>query len=85
MKLLYDFAFDTLKLQRICGTIAADNRLMTKWQKYLGMTEEGRLRRHYFINGHYQDAILLGLLSEEYDRVTRPRMRVLMAAGRFRD
>lgn len=82
MKLLYEFAFDTLKLRRMHGTIASDNKAMYKWQTYLGMKEEGRLREHYWINGHFQDAICVGLQEDEYRRVTLPRMRTLLALGR---
>ena len=83
MKLLYEFAFDRLQLARVYGTVVSDNLAMYKWQTYLGMKEEGRLRNHYFINNHFQDAICVGLLEAEYRRVTLPRMRVLMAVGRI--
>jgi RimJ/RimL family protein N-acetyltransferase len=78
LKLLYQLAFDELKLQRIHGTVAADNRLMIKWHKSLGMKEEGRLRRHYFLGGHFQDAVCVGLLEEEYRTLTLPRMNALI-------
>jgi len=79
MKLLYQFIFDQLDMVRVCGTVAVDNILMIKWQKYLGMKEEGRLRRHCFINGHFQDNVLLGLLVEEYREVSLPKMNALIA------
>ncbi len=82
MKLLYELAFDSLGLERIWGMVAVENRLMTKWQKYLGMTEEGRLRRHYYLNGEFQDAVCLGILADEYRTRARPRMDALIAAGR---
>lgn len=83
MKLLYELAFDRLGLIRLYGTIAADNTLMLKWQKYLGMKEEGRLRSHYFMNdGKYHDAVCLRLLVDEYRAVTLARMRALIAAAR---
>jgi RimJ/RimL family protein N-acetyltransferase len=82
MKLIYELVFDQLKLQRVFGTIASDNTLMIKWQKFLGMKEEGRLRRHYFINGHFQDAVLFGMLDEEYRSAALPRMNSLIKAGR---
>jgi RimJ/RimL family protein N-acetyltransferase len=83
MKLLYELAFDRLGLLRIFGTIAADNNRMIKWQKYLGMREEGRLRQHYLVgNGTFQDAIVLGLLADEYRAVALPRMQALITAGR---
>jgi diamine N-acetyltransferase len=81
MKLLYEFAFGALGLERVWGTVASGNPLMLKWQRYLGMKEEGRLRRHYFLNGGFQDAICLGILAEEYRSVARPRMDALIAAG----
>jgi RimJ/RimL family protein N-acetyltransferase len=82
MKLLYELAFDRLKLGRVYGTMAAENVAMLRWQLYLGMKEEGRLRRHYFIDGHFQDAVCIGLLEEEYRGVALPRMQALLAAGR---
>jgi RimJ/RimL family protein N-acetyltransferase len=82
MKLLYALAFDELDLLRVYGTIASNNHLVIKWQKYLGMKEEGRLRRHYFNNGAFHDAVILGLLVDEYREVTLPRMNALIAAGR---
>jgi diamine N-acetyltransferase len=81
MKLLYELAFDRLGLIRVCGTVAADNTLVIKWQTFLGMKEEGRLRSHYFLDGRFQDAIYLSLLVDEYRAVTLPRMRALIAAG----
>jgi len=82
MQLLYELAFERLELIRVYGTVAADNPLMLKWQKYLGMKEEGRLRSHYFLDGRFQDAICVGLLVDEYRAVTVPKMRALIAAGR---
>ena len=84
MQLLYRLAFDQLGLLRVFGTVAATNTLMLKWQKFLGMKEEGRLRQHLLLDGTFQDAVLLGLLVEEYRTTTLPRMDVLMAAARSR-
>ena len=78
MKLLYQLAFDELKVRRIHGTVASDNRLLIKWHKFLGMQEEGRLRHHYFLGGHFQDAVCLGLLEDEYRAVALPRMNALI-------
>jgi len=79
MKLLYDFAFGALELRRLYGTISAENHLMIKWQKYLGMVEEGRLRKHYYINGKFHDAVYLGILKEEYLSITLPKMKSLIS------
>jgi diamine N-acetyltransferase len=82
MKLLYELAFDQMGLERVWGTVAAGNRRMIKWQRYLGMREEGRLRNHYRIDDRFQDAVCLGILAEEYRGQARPRMEALIAAGR---
>jgi RimJ/RimL family protein N-acetyltransferase len=82
MKLIYEFAFDELNLVRLFGTVASGNSLMVKWQKYLGMKEEGRMRNHYFVDGRWQDAVVLGLLVDEYRIQSLPRMNALISAAR---
>lgn len=82
MKLLYQLAFEQMDLVRIFGTIASGNPLMIKWQKYLGMKEEGRMRSHYFIDGKWQDAVVLGLLADEARTHSIPRMNALIASAR---
>lgn len=82
MKLLYEMAFDRLGLVRVCGIVSANNHLMVKWQKYMGMKEEGRLRNHLFQDGQFHDAVFLGLLVEEYRTTTLPRMNALIAVAR---
>ena len=82
MGLLYDLAFNRLGLSRLYGTVAAANTLMIKWQKFLGMKEEGRLRRHYNIGGEFQDAVCLGILRSEYEADFLPKARVLMTVAK---
>ncbi|MBB3905645.1 GNAT family N-acetyltransferase [Methylobacterium brachythecii] len=82
MALLYDFAFNGLGLARLYGTIAASNTLMIKWQKFLGMKQEGVLRNHYRIGGEFQDAVAMGILEDEYRTVFLARAKALMAAGK---
>ena len=78
MQLLYQYAFDELRLHRVHGTIAAENRLMVKWQKFLGMREEGILRQHYYIGGVFHDAVAMGMLEDEYRAVAVPRLNALI-------
>jgi diamine N-acetyltransferase len=84
MKLLYQLAFDDLRLQRIYGIVAEGNRRMITWQRYLGMQEEGRLRRHLWVDGSWQDAVCLALLEEDYRAIALPRMEALVDAARPR-
>jgi len=81
MKLLYELVFDQLELHRVYGTVVAENRLMVKWQKSLGMKEEGRLRQHYFIAGRFHDAVCLGMMEDEYRTIALPRMNAFIGAA----
>jgi diamine N-acetyltransferase len=83
-KLLYGLAFDRLGLVRLCGIAAAENTLVIKWQKFMGMREEGRLRNHLCLGGRFQDGIYMGLLVDDYRTTTLPRMNALIAAARNR-
>jgi hypothetical protein len=58
----------------------ADNPMMVKWQKFLGMKEEGVLREHLFIGGRYRDAVCLAMLEDEYRTVALPKMNALIGA-----
>ena len=80
MKLLYDFAFKNLNLHKVYGQIAALNTSMIKWQKYLGMKEEGLLREHLMISGELQDAVILSILASEYD-ASKKKFEVLIGLG----
>lgn len=81
MKLLYELAFDHMKLHRVHGTVVADNPKMLRWQKFLGMKEEGRLRQHYLIGGLFRDAICVGMMEDEYRTVALPRMKALIGTA----
>jgi RimJ/RimL family protein N-acetyltransferase len=78
VKLIYQLAFDTLGLHRVYGPIAGDNTGMLTFHRYLGMREEGRLREHYWLNGKWQDAILIGMLESEYRTVALPKLNALL-------
>ena len=82
MQLLYRLAFDDLRLRRLWGMVASANVRMIKWQKYMGMTEEGRLRQHLWIDNRFQDAVLFGLLEPEYRITAAPRLEAFVRAGR---
>jgi len=53
MKLLYELAFDRLNLLRVFGTMSSDNVAILSGSS-IWDEGEGRFRRHYFINGHFQ-------------------------------
>ena len=58
--------FLKLNLHRVfCGT-AATNIGMQKLAARLGMTEEGRRRKHLYLNGAWEDQVDFGLLRDEF-------------------
>ncbi len=61
--------FSKLNLSRVyCGT-AATNRGMQKLAGQLGMVEEGRRRRHLYLEGEWVDVLEYGVLREEFERL----------------
>ncbi len=78
MKLMYEVAFNRLGYKRVWGLTAEDNPAMTRFHKYLGWTEEGRLREHLVLDGRRQDAICLGILEQEYRDIALPRINVMI-------
>jgi len=58
--------FLKLNLERVyCGT-AATNNGMQALAKRLGMVEEGRRRKHLFLEGDWVDMLEFGVLKEEF-------------------
>lgn len=58
--------FESLNLERVyCGTAGA-NIGMQKLALQMGMVEEGRRRKHLFLNGQWEDMVEYGLLREGF-------------------
>jgi RimJ/RimL family protein N-acetyltransferase len=67
--LLLNYAFGDLNLRKISANIFAENIASLKAAAKNGFREEGRLKRHIFKNGDYQDLVVLAVFKEEW--VTR--------------
>jgi RimJ/RimL family protein N-acetyltransferase len=79
MLLLYQFAFGQLDLYRLYGIVSSENSRMIKWQLYFGMKIEGTWREHLSSKDGRRDAVLFGLLRPEYELVTKPKLKKMMA------
>lgn len=66
MRSLVDFGFRDLNLERIWLDVFADNSRAIHVYEKLGFRREGELRRHYFVEGRYRDALIMGLLRHEH-------------------
>lgn len=65
-KLLLDFAFFRLNLNKVYLRTSARFIEANKMYQKIGFVQEGVLRQHYYTNGVYEDKILYSILKDEY-------------------
>ncbi|KAA1471815.1 acyl-CoA N-acyltransferase [Dentipellis sp. KUC8613] len=66
MRWLVDQGFRTLNLHRVALGVFGSNLRAIALYKKVGFVEEGRKRKGTFVQGKWEDLILLGILDEEY-------------------
>ena len=66
-KLMVDYAFQTLNLNRIQLHVNADNTPAIKIYQRVGFKKEGVLRQAMFKNNRYFDFWVMGILREDWD------------------
>lgn len=67
-RLILDYAFDVLDLNKVYSYVWAENEKMKHINKNVGFKIEGLLRDDIFYQGEYRDNVLMGLLKDEYTR-----------------
>jgi [ribosomal protein S5]-alanine N-acetyltransferase len=67
-KLMLEFAFENLKLERVTAEVNATNTRSLRVLEKLGFKLEGVLRRHETYRGVRDDVHLFGMLCEEFSR-----------------
>jgi len=65
--LLLRYAFRDLGLRRVWCDILADNKRSIRMCEKCGLREEGLLRAHYWYDGAQRDAVVMGILREEWE------------------
>jgi len=63
-----DYAFEQLRMRKICGKTFAYNTGGVKFHRKLGFHQEGRLVKHFQKNGKFEDVIFFSLFKEDWDR-----------------
>ncbi|MGW4805940.1 GNAT family N-acetyltransferase [Kitasatospora sp. NPDC004272] len=58
--------FDERRHHKATARVLAHNESSPALQRRLGFTEEGRLRRHFFVAGEHRDVVLFALFAEEF-------------------
>jgi RimJ/RimL family protein N-acetyltransferase len=71
--LLFDVAFDALKLARVTTYLRSDNVISRRLTTKVGFVEEGRIRRAWRAEGYRFDMMALGILRDEWAAL-RPRL-----------
>ena len=67
LSLFLDWAFRIQNYERIWLDTWATNERAIRCYQSVGFTEEGRLRRHIYVDGTYVDAVVMGLLRSEWE------------------
>ncbi len=64
--LLLDYAFRLVNARRVFLRVHAANERAIRAYRACGFVEEGRLRKHVWSNGSYDDLLYMGILREEW-------------------
>src|SRR5699024_709588 len=67
-RLILDYAFDELFLNKVYSFVWAENEKMKHINKKVGFKVEGRLRDDVFYRGEFREKLLMGVLRAEYQR-----------------
>lgn len=72
LRLMVDYAFLTLGLNRIGGQLFASNVASLKICQNVGYREEGKLRQRVYQDGQFHDALIIGVCRDDWEKM-RPK------------
>jgi RimJ/RimL family protein N-acetyltransferase len=55
-----------MDFRKITGTILGKNEKVFGLQKFLGMEQEGYLKKHVILRGNYEDLYVMSLIKEDF-------------------
>ncbi|MBL7068263.1 MAG: GNAT family N-acetyltransferase [Candidatus Omnitrophica bacterium] len=73
LKLVIDYAFNTLNLNRIYNAIVADNMGAIKSCGKVGMKREGIFSQARFVDGKYKDIVQVSITRDRYERLKKEK------------
>jgi len=65
-KLLLEYIFNELNLNKVCSDVIAFNKRSRKYLEKTGYVEEGCRRKHIFKDGKHHDLILFAIFREDW-------------------
>ncbi len=66
LRVLVGFGFRRRNLRRLQMDVLASNAAAIATYRKVGFVEEGRRRQHAWVDGRYEDELIMGLLREEW-------------------
>lgn len=69
-RLILEYAFNGLNLNKVILGVYADHKLAIKTYKKVGFRIEGRIRRMLNLDGRYVDKIIMGILRRDFLKKT---------------
>jgi ribosomal-protein-alanine N-acetyltransferase len=67
LKITYDYVFNVMDFRKITGVILEKNKKVFELQKFLGMEQEGYLKKHVILRGNYEDLYVMSLMKEDFE------------------
>lgn len=65
-RLALAYAFNVLNLYKVYLIVVVTNEKAIHIYEKFGFKTEGVLKQHYYINGRYEDGMIMGLFKEDY-------------------
>lgn len=78
LKITYNLVLNEWKFNKIYGSILSLNTGMIKMQKFLGMDEEGILKKHLYLNNQYVDLNLYSIFTDALNSKYIPKINFLL-------
>ncbi|HMW39322.1 MAG: GNAT family N-acetyltransferase [Saprospiraceae bacterium] len=63
-----NYGFNVLRLNRIEALVGRNNIPSLKIMRKFGFVQEGCMRRHYNVDGVFEDSLVFSILEEEYNK-----------------
>lgn len=76
--LTYDYLFNQMNFRKMTGDILTANAAMYKLQTFLGMKEEGRLKKHVLIGNAYEDLHIMSIFKDQFESTYKKKIIFLL-------